>query len=384
MDFIWEEGGISLHFPAARYGVDIKISVIVIANIDEHSILPPMYRFMPAVSATYKITASATLPVLVKVRMEHCAILQDENSLVMMVAHEGPPYYFKPLAGVNFMLLPSYGKIETKRFSLFRFLWNLLGYYQIRLSIQVLYHEDSTATFVVTKNLRAHIDAVREAVKYIYFEDMPMLCESTTDALTLSVPIESKGWRISPGVEPAEIKTLDINAYEPGQTCPKIKLHMEWIGKGNPKVEIVSIPIHGGSIKSFALLCKPIEPAPLPSKPLQDPPLSPSEPQYSYSDRPTLRLLQRFPTRTGAVLNIVQRIGTKNHDLGIHLLNDDTGSITDSIEAQYGPDQTRTTEAILKKWLDGTGRTPHSWETLVTVLREIELNTLAQDVRDNF
>ena len=82
--------------------------------------------------------------------------------------------------------------------------------------------------------------------------------------------------------------------------------------------------------------------------------------------------------------NIVQRIGTKNHYLGIHLLNDDTGAITSTIEAECKPDQIRTTEAILRKWLDGTGRTPYSWETLVTVLREIELNTLAQDVRDNF
>ena len=348
-----------------------------------------MYRVMPAVSATYKITASATLPVPVRVRMEHCAILKDKNSLVMMVAHEGPPYYFKPLPGDNFMPMPSYGQIETKRFSFFRFLWYLLGYYyQTRLSIQVLYHEDNTATFVVTKNLRAHVAAVREAEKYIYFEDIPMSCESTTNSLTLSVPIESKGWHISPGVDPAEIKTLDINAYEPGQTCPKIKLRMEWIGKGDPKAKTVSIPIHGGSIKSFTLLCKPNEPALLPSKPLQDPPSSPSQPQYYYSpqyyyysDRPTLRQLKRLPNQVGAVLNIIQRIGTRNHDLGIHLLEDDTGAITDAIEAQYGPDQTRITEAILRKWLDGRGKIPHSWETLVTVLREIELNTLAQDIK---
>ena len=32
----------------------------------------------------------------------------------MMVAHEGPPYNFKPLPGANFLMIPSYGQIEAK------------------------------------------------------------------------------------------------------------------------------------------------------------------------------------------------------------------------------------------------------------------------------
>ena len=59
LDFIWEEAGVSLHFPAATLRKSIDMSVVVVANVTDHSIFPRKYRFMPAASATYKITASA-------------------------------------------------------------------------------------------------------------------------------------------------------------------------------------------------------------------------------------------------------------------------------------------------------------------------------------
>ena len=100
--------------------------------------------------------------------------------------------------------------------------------------------------------------------------------------------------------------------------------------------------------------------------------------------KPTLPLLQRFPTKSGGVIKIIDRIGTKHHDLGIRLLNDDYGTITDITEAQYKHDPpNRATEGILQKWLEGTGRTPQTWDTLITVLREIELNTLAKEIEEN-
>ena len=100
--------------------------------------------------------------------------------------------------------------------------------------------------------------------------------------------------------------------------------------------------------------------------------------------KPTLPLLQRFPTKSGDVIQIIERIGTSNHDLGIRLLNDDYGTITHNIEAHYKHDPpSRTTEAILQKWLQGTGRTPQTWDNLITVLREIELNNLAQEIEEN-
>ena len=88
---------------------------------------------------------------------------------------------------------------------------------------------------------------------------------------------------------------------------------------------------------------------------------------FRHPIKPTLPLLQRFPTQSGGAIKIIERIGaSKNHDLGICLLNDDHGALTGIIEAQYKRDPpTRATEAILQKWLLGTGRTPQSWHTLI-------------------
>ena len=386
MDFIWEDAGISLHFPAVHTNVgEIKISVAVVANVDEDSILPPKYRLMPATSATYKITASAILPAPIRVRMEHCALVDKEDSMTLMVAHKGPPFCFKPLRLGN--ISSYYGEIETMRFSLFRYFWNFLGR-PMRLSIQVFYHEDSTATFVVTKNLKAHITAVRESVresmKYLCVDNIPLSCESTTNDISLSLPADQDGWHITPTFEPAKIETVHINTYEPGQVVPNIKLCMEWKGSGHPKEKNVKIPITGGSIISFYLRCKP-SPQELSKHQLPVTTIVPgtSDVQPHFSDRPTLPQLQIFRLQSGDSLNIIQLIGTKSHGLGIRLLNDNTGAITNSIEAEYRPDQTRITEAILQKWLEGTGRKPQTWATLITVLREIELSVLAKDIEDS-
>ena len=100
--------------------------------------------------------------------------------------------------------------------------------------------------------------------------------------------------------------------------------------------------------------------------------------------KPTLPLLQRFPTKCEDIIKIIEKIGTSNHVLGIRLLDDKDGTITANIEAHYKHDPpNRATEAILQKWLQGTGRTPQTWDTLITVLREIELNTLAQEIEEN-
>ena len=265
-DFFWEDVGINLHFPAAYCVEPIKITVAVPKNIEEHIVLPPQYRTMSAVSATYKITASAPLPAPVRVIMEHCAIMEEKDSLMLMVAKQGPPYYFEPLTGVNFPQRLSHGEIEVREFSYFRYFWNWLIGREMQLSFQVFYHEDDTVTFVVTKDLQSHINAAKDSVtasdplpaRVLHIDDTRASCEPyTTDAIKLSVPIDSNGWHITPSFEPAQIKTQDIDLYQPGQTLRKIQLHVQWEGKGHPDTRSISIPIQGASVSSFNLFYRP-------------------------------------------------------------------------------------------------------------------------------
>ena len=109
-DFVWNEAEISLHFPAAFCEKEIKVSVAIVDIEDE--ILPLRYRFVPSASAMYRITASDALPAPVKVQMQHCAVLDKEDSLVFIVAHDGPPYHFELLHGGKFPMGSFYGEIE--------------------------------------------------------------------------------------------------------------------------------------------------------------------------------------------------------------------------------------------------------------------------------
>ena len=101
------------------------------------------------------------------------------------------------------------------------------------------------------------------------------------------------------------------------------------------------------------------------------------------SDTPKLEELLRFPKRDGGFINIAQYIEANYSTFGIFLLEDNNGAITDGIKATEGGNVDGINCRIMKKWLQGTGRTPRTWETFCTVLDMAELNSLAFIIRDN-
>jgi hypothetical protein len=106
-------------------------------------------------------------------------------------------------------------------------------------------------------------------------------------------------------------------------------------------------------------------------------------PPRSRSSKVTLPDLVDFRTRSGDGIDVVRQIGVKYRNFGIFLLNDENGDIVDNIEADCRFQLIEIRKRILLKWLEGNGRYPVSWGTLVTVLRMIELNALAGDIADN-
>ena len=95
-------------------------------------------------------------------------------------------------------------------------------------------------------------------------------------------------------------------------------------------------------------------------------------------DRPTLLLLLQFPTKLRK-LNIIESIALQHSMLSILLLNDD---ITKAV-GQSSRDSFRITFEVLKQWIQGKGRTPITWETLVKVLESIDLRVLAREINDS-
>jgi len=100
---------------------------------------------------------------------------------------------------------------------------------------------------------------------------------------------------------------------------------------------------------------------------------------FKKHNRPTLPLLLEFPSNAGSV-NIVERVGTNYEMLCTLLLNDDTGAITDAIIEECRGNAPNINYKVLQKWIQGRGRQPVTWDTLVGVLRSINLSELANTI----
>ena len=80
------------------------------------------------------------------------------------------------------------------------------------------------------------------------------------------------------------------------------------------------------------------------------------------------------------MINIPVEIATKYVQFGTFLLDDRNGSRVKSMAHKHCNDAKEINKEILQEWLSGRGKQPVTWATLVEVLRDIELTTLASDI----
>ena len=105
--------------------------------------------------------------------------------------------------------------------------------------------------------------------------------------------------------------------------------------------------------------------------------------QIRKQDQPTLPLLIDFPSSRGRGLNVTQEIGVHYKQFGLLLLNDRSGATITAIEHQCHHRAAAINCEILQQWLQGSGKQPVTWETLVKVLKQVELNTLASKIESS-
>ena len=101
--------------------------------------------------------------------------------------------------------------------------------------------------------------------------------------------------------------------------------------------------------------------------------------RINYDQKPKLPELIGFHGRNETI-NIPEQISTKFYEFGVLLLEDDNGARMDAIEHKYREDPYRINCDALKQWLGGVGRKPVTWKTLTTVLCEIKLVELAEEI----
>ena len=96
---------------------------------------------------------------------------------------------------------------------------------------------------------------------------------------------------------------------------------------------------------------------------------------------PTLPQLIKFETKDGRNINIPLEIGNCCRKFGISLLDDKTGAKVDNILAKYRDNPEQANIEILSLWLKGSGKQPIAWKTLISVLKDLGLSTLAKDIQ---
>ena len=96
-------------------------------------------------------------------------------------------------------------------------------------------------------------------------------------------------------------------------------------------------------------------------------------------DPPKLTECVKFQGKEKTI-NIPREIGVKYKKFGLFLLEDDTGANIDSIAHKHINDAEKINMEVLQQWINGKGKHPVTWTTLIQVLCDIELTILAGEI----
>ena len=94
---------------------------------------------------------------------------------------------------------------------------------------------------------------------------------------------------------------------------------------------------------------------------------------------PTLDVLRYFPVKDGHI-DIAEEIPPDYEKFGTLLLEDKTGNEVESIRISKHNNPLLIKVEILRQWLQGKGKEPVTWRTLLTCLRATGLTVLADRI----
>ena len=95
---------------------------------------------------------------------------------------------------------------------------------------------------------------------------------------------------------------------------------------------------------------------------------------------PTMMDVISFPLQDSKV-DLTEEIGTKYLKFGTLLLEDQTGARISAMERELAKNAQDINYRVFQEWLQGNGRKPVSWVTLISVLKDIGLSQLAKSIR---
>ena len=87
--------------------------------------------------------------------------------------------------------------------------------------------------------------------------------------------------------------------------------------------------------------------------------------------------LLKFPLSSGETINLALEI-SKHYSFSIELLQDNNGNTLNRISEGVGPRPERILQEVFRKWLAGSGKPLKTWKTIIQVLKDIKMLTLAE------
>ena len=90
----------------------------------------------------------------------------------------------------------------------------------------------------------------------------------------------------------------------------------------------------------------------------------------------------KLPGHDGGAIDVAVQIGKSYPKFGSLLLNDNEGTRVQNICHDMMKEIVPTNMEILKQWLDGSGRRPVIWRTLIEVMEESQKTDLARQIKE--
>ena len=104
---------------------------------------------------------------------------------------------------------------------------------------------------------------------------------------------------------------------------------------------------------------------------------------YTHTDKkPTLSQLKLLKTPAGKRVKIMTTVAAKWKDFGYLLDFDETGRTLNRIAKDHPLDAEECCAQMMREWLEGRGSQPATWATLIDLLKDAEINDLAQQLEE--
>ena len=102
---------------------------------------------------------------------------------------------------------------------------------------------------------------------------------------------------------------------------------------------------------------------------------------HTHTDqKPTLCQLKLLKSPSGKKVDIIATVAAHWQDFGYLLDFDETGHTIDRIAREHQLRPIDCCTAMLREWLEGRGRQPATWATLIDLLKDADMNYLAQQL----